>query len=94
MNTIARITAIILIILGILVLLGGAATGVIGLIRSGQRALSAAPARPAAVGGGLLTGFGLAAFLLVQGMIVIATGEGLYLLSELVRKMPTAGTRE
>jgi hypothetical protein len=90
MNTIARITAIILIILGILVMLGGVATGIIGAVRSGQRATSAAPTRPAAGLGGLLTGLGLAIFLFVQGMIVIATGEGLYLLADLAHKMPSA----
>ncbi len=88
MNTIARITAIILIILGILVMLGGAATVVVGLARSGQHALSVAPARSGAGLGGLLTGIGLAIFLFVQGMIVIAAGEGLYLLADLARKMP------
>ncbi len=90
MNTIARITAIILIILGILVMLGGVATVVVGAVRSGQRTLSAAPARPAAGLGGLLTGIGLAIFLFVQGMIVIATGEGLYLLADLARRMPSS----
>lgn len=90
MNTIARITAIILIILGILVMLGGVATVVVGAVRSGQRALSAAPTRPAAGLGGLLTGFGLAIFLFVQGVVIIATGEGFYLLADLARRMPSA----
>ncbi len=89
MNTIARITAIILIILGILVMLSGVATVVVGALRSGQHTLSGAPVRPAAGLAGLLTGFGLAVFLFVQGMIVIATGEGLYLLADLARKMPS-----
>ncbi len=90
MNTIARITAFILIILGILVMLAGVATVAAGAIRSGQRALSTAPVRPAAGLGGLLTGVGLVAFLFVQGMIVVAAGEGLYLLADLARKMPSA----
>ncbi len=90
MNTIARITAIILIILGILVMLGGVATVVVGAVRSGQRASSAAPARPAAGFGSLLTGIGLSLYLFVQGMIVVATGEGLYLLADLARKMPAS----
>ncbi len=90
MNTIARITAVILIILGILVMLGGIVTVGLGAIRSGQRAFSAAPARPAAGLGVLLTGIGFAIFLFVQGMIVIATGEGLYLLAAVARKMPSA----
>lgn len=90
MNTIARITAIVLIVLGILVMLGGVATIAVGAVRSGQRAPSTAPIRPAARLGGLLTSIGLVAFLFVQGAVVIATGEGLYLLADLARKMPSA----
>ncbi len=90
MNTIARITAVILIILGLLVMMGGVATATFGAVRSGQRALSAAPTRPAAGLGGLLTGLGLAIFLFAQGMMVVAAGEGLYLLADLARKTPSA----
>ncbi len=90
MNTVARITAIVLIILGILVMLGGVATVAIGAVRSGQRASSAAPVRPAGRLGGLLTGVGLVAFLFIQGAVVTATGEGLYLLADLARKMASA----
>lgn len=90
MNTIARITAILLIAVGLLVMLGGVATLVVGAVRSGQRALSAAPVRPAAGLGGLLNGLGLVVFLFVEGLIVIATGEGLYLLADLARRMPHA----
>ena len=90
MNTIARITAVILIVLGILIMLGGIVSVGLGAIRSGQRALFLSPVRPAAGLGGLLTGIGLAIFLFVQGMIVVATGEGLYLLAVVARKMPSA----
>jgi hypothetical protein len=84
MTTIARITAIILIVLGILVMLGGVATAVGGILRSGQHITAAAVQRPA----GLINGFALALLIFAQGIIVIASGEGLYLLAALARKMP------
>jgi hypothetical protein len=84
MTTIARITAIILIVLGILVMLGGVATAVGGIVRAGPRITAAGIQRPA----GVINGFALAALIFVQGMIVIASGEGLYLLAALTRKMP------
>lgn len=87
MNTLARITAIVLIILGILVLLGGMTSGVIGIVRTGTRAVTAAPAVPGLRLGGLLGGFALGIFLFVQGLMIIAMGEGLYLLASLSRKM-------
>ena len=40
MKTFARITAVILIIFGILVMLGGLTMGVIGIVRAGSRALA------------------------------------------------------
>ncbi len=88
MKTIARITAIILIILGLLVMLGGITTVAIGALRSGQRALSAAP-RPAGLGG-VISGLALAVILFVQGLVVIATGEGLYLLADISHRLPAA----
>lgn len=39
MKTLARITAVILIIFGIIVLLGGLTLGVIGIVRAGSRGL-------------------------------------------------------
>ena len=38
MKTLARITAVILIIFGILVMLGGLTMGVIGIVRAGSHA--------------------------------------------------------
>ena len=92
MKTFARITAVILIIFGILVMLGGLTTGVIGIVRAGSRALGAAPLQPAlrAAGGGLFGGLGgliLVIFIVIQGLMIVATGEGLFLLANLSEKM-------
>ena len=92
MKTFARITAVILIIFGILVMLGGLTMGVIGIVRAGSRALGAAPLQPAlrAAGGGLFGGLGgliLVIFIVIQGLMIVATGEGLFLLANLSEKM-------
>jgi hypothetical protein len=92
MKTFARITAVILIIFGILVMLGGLTTGVIGIVRAGSRALGAAPLQPTlrAAGGGLFGGLGgliLVIFIVIQGLMIVATGEGLFLLANLSEKM-------
>jgi hypothetical protein len=92
MKTLARITAVILIIFGILVMLGGLTLGVIGIVRAGSRALGAAPLQPAlrAASGGLFGGLGgliLVIFIVIQGLLIVATGEGLFLLANLSEKM-------
>jgi hypothetical protein len=92
MKTLARITAVILIILGILVMLGGLTLGVIGIVRAGSRALGAVPLQPAlrAASGGLFSGLGgliLVIFIVIQGLLIVATGEGLFLLANLSEKM-------
>ncbi len=92
MKTLARITAVILIILGILVMLGGLTLGVVGIVRAGSRALGAAPLQPAlrAASGGLFGGLGgliLVIFIVIQGLLIVATGEGLFLLANLSEKM-------
>ncbi len=92
MKTLARITAIVLIIFGILVMLGGLTLGVIGIVRAGSRALGAAPLQPAlrAAGGGLFGGLGgliLVIFIVIQGLMTVATGEGLFLLVNLSERM-------
>jgi len=48
MKTLARITAVVLVIIGIIAILGGMAMGVVGVTRAGIRALSAAPITPGA----------------------------------------------
>ena len=92
MKTLARITAVILIIIGILVMLGGLTMGVIGIVRAGSRALGAAPVQPAlrAASGGLFGGLGgliLVIFIVIQGLMIVATGEGLFLLANLSEKI-------
>ena len=92
MKTFARITAVILIIFGILVMLSGLTMGVIGIVRAGSHALGAAPLQPAlrAASGGLFGGLGgliLVIFIVIQGLMIVATGEGLFLLANLSEKM-------
>ncbi len=92
MKTLARITAVILIIFGIIVMLGGLTMGVIGIVRAGSRALGAAPVQPGLhiAGGGMLGGLAgliLVIFIVIQGLMIIATGEGLYLLANVSEKM-------
>ena len=91
MKTLARITAVILIIYGILIMLGGLSMGIIGIVRAGSRALGAVPFQPAlrAADGGLFAGLGgliLVIFIVIQGLMIVATGEGLFLLASLSEK--------
>ena len=86
MKTFARITAIILIISGLLILLGGLALGVTGVIRSVMNVAVAAPPLRAGGANGLL----LLAFIFVEGLTVMALGEGLFLLADIAHKLPTA----
>lgn len=92
MKTLARITAVILIILGIIVMLSGLTMGVIGIVRAGSRALGATPIQPGlrVAGAGMFTGLGglvLVIFIFMQGLMIIATGEGLYLLANISANM-------
>ena len=87
MKTLARITTIVLVIFGILAMLGGMTMGVVGVIRAGVRALSAAPIVPGACLAGSGLG-GLASLILVfiQGLMCLAAGEGLYMLANMAGK--------
>jgi len=92
MKTLARITAVILIIFGIIVMLSGVTLGVVGIVRAGSRALGATPIQPGlrVAGAGMLGGLGgliLVIFIVIQGLMIIATGEGLYLLANVSEKM-------
>jgi len=92
MKTLARITSVILIIFGILVMLSGLTMGVIGIVHAGSRALGATPLQPGLrlAGGGLFGGLGgliLVIFILIQGLMIVATGEGLYLLANVTEKI-------
>ena len=92
MKTLARITAVILIIFGIIVMLSGVTLGIVGIVRAGSRALGATPIQPGirvAGAGGMLSGLGgliLVIFIVIQGLMIVATGEGLYLLAKLSEK--------
>jgi len=92
MKTLARITAVILIVFGIIIMLSGVTLGVVGIVRAGSRALGATPIQPGlrVAGAGMLGGLGgliLVIFIVIQGLMIIATGEGLYLLANVSEKM-------
>jgi hypothetical protein len=85
MKTFARITAIIMIITGILILFGGLALGITGTIRFLTNTVAAA--RPLRTGGAI--GLVAIAFVFVEGLSVTALGEGLYLLTDITNKLPS-----
>jgi hypothetical protein len=86
MITFAKITAIAVIVLGILVMLGSIGTGVAGAVSVGARFAGPAfnrVARPAAgFGFGLFTGI----FIFANGLLMMAIGQILYLLTTLAMK--------
>jgi hypothetical protein len=84
MKTFARITAIVLIVIGILLLFGGLALAVTGVVRSLMNVTAAA--RPLRAGG--TAGLILLAFIFVEGLTVTALGEGLFLLADIANKLP------
>jgi hypothetical protein len=85
MKTFARITAIVLIVIGILLLFVGVALGVTGVVRSLMNVTTAvSPLR----GSGAI-GLILLAFIFVEGLTVTAIGEGLFLLADIANKLPT-----
>jgi hypothetical protein len=96
MGKVARITAIVLIVLGILVILVGFAFGFASLLRLGFRPMMlrarGTPMIPmtgvAGVGAGLL----VLAVAFIQGLLMVAWGEGLYLLSKIAKQIPTGKT--
>jgi len=84
MKTFARITAIVLIVIGILLLFGGVVLGLTGVARSLMNVTAAA--RPLRAGGAI--SLILLAFIFVEGLTVIAIGEGLFLLADVANKLP------
>ena len=89
MKTLARITATVLIIFGILVLLSGVTLGVIGIVRATSHALGGFAPGVRVAGAGALNGLDgsiLIVFVLIQGLMIIATGEGLYLLAKIANQ--------
>jgi hypothetical protein len=86
MNTFARITAFILILLGILILIGGLVLGVTGALHALMNTSTAA--RPLRAGGSI--GLIAVVFIFAEGLTVTAIGEGLYLLADLPHKLRPA----
>jgi hypothetical protein len=86
MNRFPRITAFILILLGILILIGSLVFGVTGALDALMNTATAA--RPLRAGGSI----GLIAVVLIfaEGLTVTAIGEGLYLLVDLPHKLRPA----
>ena len=73
-----------MIVIGILLLFGGVALGVTGVVRSLLNIT--AVARPRLTGGSV--GMVLVAFIFMEGLTVTALGEGLFLLSDIANNLP------
>lgn len=84
METFSRITAMLLIITGILIILGCLALGATGTIRFLINIPAAA--HPLRAGGSL--GLIVLSIIFIQGLTITALGEGLYLLGDVVIKQP------
>ncbi|MGE5220973.1 MAG: hypothetical protein ACM3PY_00955 [Omnitrophica WOR_2 bacterium] len=98
MNTFARLTAVVMILLGILVMLFAIVGGVFGVARIGLGTVQPTPTFPPAnpffvipqiVGAGIGLLVGLVMF--IQGLILTALGEGIYLAAEIAQN--TSETR-
>jgi len=86
MKTFARITAIALIAVGLLIMLGGLAAALAGAFGGGMHPFPAPDGRmpfPHPMGARHGLGLLFGAALLVQGLIVTAIGQGLHLLNNL-----------
>ena len=83
MKIFARITAIVLIIIGILIIFGGIGLGITGAVRSLMD--TAAAVRPLR-GGGFIGLIGVG-FIFIEGLTLTAVGQGLYLLADLSNKI-------
>jgi hypothetical protein len=82
MKILARITAIVLIISGILLLFGSLTLGLTGAIRSIFET-TATPLRTGRAIGLIADGF-----IFVLGLTITALGEGLYLLTDIANRHP------
>ena len=85
MRTFARITAVVLMLLGVLLIVAALVAGAAGIIRSGMQSAGVIPrlgtARPAAPGLGLI----ILIFSIIQGVVLVAFGEVIFLMSDIVR---------
>ena len=89
MSTFARITAFVLIVLGILIISGGLVLATLAATGAARALLDVTTAaRPLRAGGSV--GLIAVAFLVIEGLTVTAIGEGLYLLADLPNKMRPA----
>jgi hypothetical protein len=86
MKTFGRITALVLIVVGMLLVLGAIAGSAIGAARG---LLHSAAAIPQARGAGV-SGMLLFVLLFAHGLLVMGVGEGLYMLTDLASRKPTA----
>ncbi len=82
MKTLARITGVILIVLGILTIVSALALGVVGGVRD---ALRLAGSLPAARGAGL-TAFVVLSVFLGHGVLLAGVGQGLWLLADIASR--------
>lgn len=90
MEKAAKFSAIVMIFLGLLVILGGFAFGVFSVARIGLGSVARLQEAPFSRGfpmvGNVGLGFLVMAIAFVQGIGLIGMGEGLYLLARLVNK--------
>jgi hypothetical protein len=88
MKKFIQFTAVALMVIGILIMLGGLAAGLAAALGGGMHRAFPAPDGDFPYGPhrGMMGGVGLLfmAALLVQGLVVTAVGQGLYLLNNLV----------
>ena len=82
MKTLARITAIVLIVLGIVVMLSSLAIGVTGAVRGILGAATVVRAPRAN-----LTGLLVILLVFAHGLFIMGAGEGLYLVAGLANKV-------
>ncbi len=95
MSVLAKITAVILILVGLLVMLTGVVAGLTGFFRVGMMAPGInnpfMPSIPQGVGVGLSLLVGAAIF--GQGLMLAAVGEALYLIANIARNTGLVGPR-
>ncbi len=89
MSTLAKITGVVIFIIGILIVLAGIVVGVVGLFRGGLIAnqMPFTPGSPFSGPAQAFTGLGLFAGLgvFLYGLMVIIFGEVIYLVGDIAR---------
>jgi hypothetical protein len=94
MVKVARITAIALMVIGVMVVLVGFGLGIGSMFMLGVRQAfrGVGPGMQMVRFGGGGVGLAVIAVAFIQGLLMVAWGEGLYLLSKLVQHMPKPAT--